>query len=760
MYKRLARIATLGVLLVTLILAAFVPNLRFNYNFESFFPIGDPDLDYYLTFREKFENDNDYLLLGLIHKPSVFDSAFLTNVDQLTTQIESLSLVEAVISLTNIKTPVISQAGYYEIPVVHPTLPKRLAQDSIRLFNHQSLSGSLISRDAKATCLVIKHRNMITKPDADTLVQQINHLLEGYNFQKVHLAGKAKAQGIYIGKMKTELVIFLGFSIILVIIFLFIAYESLWGIVVPLLVVLLGVVWILGIMGSFQKPIDILMVLLPTIMFVVGMSDVVHILTKYIEEIRNGNNKIKALHTTFKEVGLATFLTSLTTSVGFLTLLTASIRPIREFGLYTAIGVFCAYAVAFTLLPAILLFLQKPKISRNVRHRNHWLWFLRHGFSFVMRKRLTLLVLNILLIVLSLAGISLISINTYLIEDIPDSDPLKQDFLFFDREFGGSRPFEMTLSTKDTLQTVYDPEILRETEKVENFLVNEYRVNNLTSPNVVIKSLNQAVNGGVSSAYRLPENEKEWKRTTRYLRRIERSNSPQKITADQGKTGRISGKMADIGSAITLERTSKLNRFIQTQTDTSKVEFRLTGTSNLIDKNNMYLASNMFQGLGIAFAVIALISGFLFRSARMVLITLVPNIVPLLMVAAIMGYFGITLKLSTSIIFTIAFGIAVDDTIHFISKFRIELQKGRSLLYALKRTYLSTGKAIVVTTVILSGGFLILMLSSFGGTFYTGLLVSLTLLFAVLIDLTLLPTLIIFFFKPKTAVRINRRHIP
>ena len=141
-----------------------------------------------------------------------------------------------------------------------------------------------------------------------------------------------------------------------------------------------------------------------------------------------------------------------------------------------------------------------------------------------------------------------------------------------------------------------------------------------------------------------------------------------------------------------------------------------------------------------------------------VLITLVPNIVPLLMVAAIMGYFGITLKLSTSIIFTIAFGIAVDDTIHFISKFRIVLQKGRSVIYALKRTYLSTGKAIVVTTVILSGGFLILMLSSFGGTFYTGLLVSLTLFFAVLIDLTLLPILIIFFFKPKTAAVISRKN--
>ena len=153
------------------------------------------------------------------------------------------------------------------------------------------------------------------------------------------------------------------------------------------------------------------------------------------------------------------------------------------------------------------------------------------------------------------------------------------------------------------------------------------------------------------------------------------------------------------------------------------------------------------KGLAISFAVVALIAGLLFKSVRMVIITLIPNIIPLMMVAGIMGMFGITLKLSTSIVFTIAFGIAVDDTIHFTSKLKLELNKGKSLLYALKRTYLSTGKAIIVTSIILSGGFLILILSSFGGTFFTGLLISLTLIFALIIDLTLLPTFIVLFFK-------------
>ena len=202
---------------------------------------------------------------------------------------------------------------------------------------------------------------------------------------------------------------------------------------------------------------------------------------------------------------------------------------------------------------------------------------------------------------------------------------------------------------------------------------------------------------------------------------------------------------------MSLERNARLEQFIRSNVDSSLVALKITGTSLLIDKNNQYLTQNMMEGLGIAFLVIAVIVALLFRSLRMIIIVLIPNVIPLIVVAAIMGYFGITLKLSTSIIFTIAFGIAVDDTIHFISKLKLELDKGKSLLYALKRTYISTGKAIIVTTIILAGGFLTLILSSFGGTYYTGLLVSLTLVLAVLADLTLLPALLIMFFKKSKA---------
>ncbi|ELR73474.1 hypothetical protein C900_04326 [Fulvivirga imtechensis AK7] len=747
MHRRLSYIVFVTLFIITIFIGYFIKDLRFNYVFESFFPTDDPELEYYLEFQKTFEPDNNYLLIGLQNSSSVFDSAFLGKVDSLTRMLSKSSHIETIASLTNFKRPVIGPAGFYKIPVIHPSLPERYTADSISIFKNGQLTGALISNDARSTAVIIHHHNLQEKYEVDQFLSHINHSISQFYFPKVHLAGKVHAQRVFIETMQYELVLFLSASVVLVIIFLAIAFRSLWGIIIPLIVVMLSTLWILGIMGLVNKPLDILMVLLPTIMFVVGMSDVVHINTKYIEQLRLGESKIKALTTTVKEVGLATFLTTLTTAVGFATLMTASIHPIREFGLYTAIGVFIAFVVAFSLLPASLLLLPQPKISKKLVHRSAWFGFLSRSFIRIARKRYIVIGISLLLIAVSCYGISKVAINTYLIEDLPEDNPLKEAFTFFDLEFGGSRPFELTVTAQNQSANVFDSAVLQQINMVQKYIEGEIQVGNVISPVTVVKGLNQAVNGGASGAYQLPSSERDWKQINRYLKRFLRGGDLKGIITEDGKTARISGRVGDIGSAISLENTKALQAFIARNTDTTVAKFRVTGTSNLIDKNNEYLARNMFEGLGIAFLVVAAIAGLLFKSLRMILITLIPNVIPLLIVAGIMGIFGITLKLSTSVIFTIAFGIAVDDTIHFTSKLKLELAKGKSLLYALKRTYLSTGKAIIVTSIILSGGFLILILSSFGGTFYTGLLVSLTLIFALIIDLSLLPVLVLLFFR-------------
>lgn len=746
--KALRVLILIGVLSV--FFAIQLPDLRFNYVFEDFFPVDDPELTYYQEFREQFGEDNNYLLIGITPDGGIFNSSFLKRLDSLTHTLSELENVRSVRSLATFERPVLSPAGLLTIPVIHPDEPGRMTSDSSYAMRSNIIRGNLISSDGKSAALLLRHAPLTSQPAAEKLLDGIERALEDIPQENRHVAGKIHAQRVFVTTMQEELILFLSASLVLIILFLTIAYRSVMLTILPLVVVMLGAVWILGIMSLAGKPLDILMVLLPTIMFVVGMSDVVHILTKYIEQLRLGQTRLTALRITFREVGMATFLTSLTTAIGFFTLLTASIQPIREFGIYTGIGVFVAFIVAFSLIPASLSIMKPPAVSRKMLHRSGWFGFLSKSFITVSRKRRVVIWISLVLVILSVAGIRQIHINTYLIEDLPQDHPLKQDFTFFDQHFGGSRPFEMTATVPEG-RSLFDPQVLREMETVSDYLRTNYEAGNVAGPATLVKTLNQASNGGDPDAFSLPESERDWRRVRRYLPRILRSGDARDFVTEDQRTGRITGRVEDIGSAISLARTDSLREFIRENTDSTLVQFTVTGTSNLIDKNNEYLARNMFYGLGIAFGVVALIAGMLFRSLRMVLITLIPNVIPLLIVAAVMGVTGITLKLSTSIVFTIAFGIAVDDTIHFISKLKIELQKGSSLLYALKRTYLSTGKAIIVTSIILSGGFLTLLLSSFGGTFYTGLLISMTLILALVIDLTLLPALIIAFFPGRSG---------
>ncbi len=756
MYKSLAKLTLLVILLVSVLATISSSRVSFDYDFEKFFPLGDPDLDYFLEFRQQFENDNDFLLIGFENKEGIFRENFLTRIDSLTDYLRSLPQVDQVLSPTNVSRMVYGPMGWFPISYLHLGEPHRLVEDSIKIYEQRDLVGQLFSSDGNALCMLVKHRQRIKRAGADSLMNGLKEQLEALGLPPPHLAGKVLAQPVYLDLIRREMTIFLVASLVLIVLFLAITYRALWAILVPLLVVTLAGIWTLGFMTMVGKPLDLMMVLLPPIIFVVGMSDVVHILTRYIEELRLGNSQVAALTTTFKEVGIATFLTSLTTGIGFLTLMISNIGPIRDFGLYTAIGVLVAYVLAFSLMPSILIFLPTPKIAADPQVKKQWKRLLSKSMTWTLRNSKAILSGSILLIILAVLGIQKLEVNTFLIDDLPLSHPMKADFMFFDEHFGGSRPFEMAINVTNRDLTVFDYPVLKEMEKVDNYLVQYYGTSALISPVKIIKTTNQAVNGG-SKRFNVIPDSLELVKLGRFIKQIQRLPYFNYMVSEDQKSSRFTGRMGDIGSKITTEKTSALRSFINDSIDTSMVNFRVTGTSLLIDRSNAYLVNNMMAGLAIAFGVVALIAGLMFRSWRMVLITLVPNVIPLLMVAGIMGALGITLKLSTSVIFTVAFGIAVDDTIHFISKLKMELAKGKSKLYAIKRTFFSTGKAIIITTLILIAGFLTLLLSSFGGTYYIGLFVGLTLVFALIIDLTLLPVLILLFYNPLGSRRAGEQ---
>lgn len=742
MSKRISIIIIVALFLFTGIAGFMSSKLEFDYDFEHFFPQNDTDLDYFLEYRKTFENDNDYVLISIGNAQGVFDTTFLQKAHQFTKELEQLNHVEEVLSPITIKTPILNSFGFIEVPLLHLNDVSKLHQDSIRISTSIEFTQTLFSSDFKSICIVVHNTQIISKKASDELLNNLDLLINKYNFKEVHYAGKIKGQKAYLEKMSSELILFLSISLLLIITFLYLSFRSLYGIIIPLLTVFIAITGVLGIMQITGKSLDIMSTLLPTILFVVGMSDAVHILNRYIEELRSGKDKLSAIKVTFKEVGLATFFTSLTTAVGFFTLMMVPIKPMQDFGIYSAIGVLLAFVIAILFLPATLTLLPKPKIATKSSSKIFWNAFLSKSFIYMLRKQRKIVITYVVIIVVSIIGIFQLQIDYKLLEDLSEDDPLQQDFRFFENNYSGIRPFEMAITTKDS-SNIFNYETILELEKIEDYLYSNYEAGFILSPVAVIKSINKATHSGSSSYYKIPSTERKYNILLKKMNRLNLKDKLKTIVTADNLTCRFTGKMDDVGSKKVMQINTQFEQFYQTEINTQLVDYKMTGTALLIDKNNESLAMNMLAGLAIAFLLIALLIGIIFKSIRMALLSIIPNVIPLAIIGGLMGFMGTAINMSTSIIFTIAFGIAVDDTIHFLSKFKIESARGTSLIYSLKRTYISTGKAIVLTTLILCGGFISLVFSDFKSTFLIGTYVGLILFVAVITDLLLLPVLVL-----------------
>ncbi len=748
LYRKWAKGAIIAIIAVSGFMVYQVSQIGFDYDFERFFPEGDPETEYFMQHREKYSSENDFVLFSLENEEGIFDRAFLEEARRFQDSLLTLPHVTDVQSILTLNEPVKEPlfGTFYERPYMRWEEPEFYAIDSARIYSSPELVNSFVTADGKALAMILNHAPYLSKVKCDELSFAVNRMDINFDFDGYYKSGRSIGQGYFVARMQKELTMFVSASLILIILFLIIAFRSTWGVVVPLIVVFMSIIWLVGLMRITGKDIDLLLTILPTLLFVVGMSDVVHILSKYFDELRKGNDKIAAIRTSMKEVGLATFLTSLTTSIGFLTLVTSSIIPIREFGMYSAAGVVIAYILAFTLLPATMVLSKAPSIVHPKAGQDFWTKHLHRLYSWIIRQRRNIGWATLVLAILCGIGISRIEVNNYLLEDLKKDNPFRMQFDYFEEAYAGVRPFEMAFTLKDSSASVLDPEVLRQLDKLDDYLRNDYGAGFLISPLNFVKTINKASHNGNTDYYTLPESDRELKKIAKNLVRAKQMQGMDQFLSEDLKECRVTGKMGDWGKIEIEKRNAGLAAFWASEIDSELVDYHLTGTATLIDLNNEYLSTTMVWGLVFAFFIIALIVGVMYRDLKMVIIALIPNMLPLMMIAGIMGFTGIDLKVSTSIIFTIAFGIAVDDTIHFVSRLRLELAKGRSRQYALKRSFIGTGKAIIITSLILIAGFLTLIMSTFKGTFYTGSLLSLTLLFAVVVDLFLLPVLFWFFY--------------
>lgn len=722
----------------------FCSGLKFNYDFETFFPDNDPALPFFKDHRNTFGYDNEFILIALENKEGIFQKDFLKKVQLLTDSLKKVKYVVEVLSPTNLKTTSLGFMVQRQSPLMHPEQPDLYAYDSLQIYTSPQWQNTFFSSDARSLCLHIRSAEGISKKKSDSLAFDLRTCVERFSFEKVHYAGRIFAQAVYLRKLQEQFVTFLITSFFLISLLLWLTFKKIGAVLLPLSVVLLSLLLTFGIMAFLGNSIDIMAVMIPSMVFVAGMSDVVHFYTKYTDETGRNKEQEAIFRMIYKEVAGPTFLTLVSTVAGFLSLCYSGVKPIRDFGIFTSVGITIAYLLTYTYLPAVLTLFPARRHKEKAEQRDGDRQ-MQTLFSWVIRNGKLVGLATCIIMILSVWGLSRLKTNQSILEDLPNKEPIKQDLVFFEKQYGGVRPFELAVKIKKGHGTLWDRTVLEQLNRVEEAVRMIYRPGFLFSP----ASLAKSVNFAYDDQYMIPSDTSDLDRDIKVLKTNKRSQLLKAFVTPDGTRGRFSAKMSDAGSRALSGYNRSLLNYIKYHTDTTTLDFTITGTANLIDINNQNLITNTLQGLLTGIGVLALLTLWLHRSLRMVLVFLIPNIVPLVIMAGIMGFFGIELKSSTAIFFSIAFGIATDDTIHFISRFRLELKKGISPLRAFRLTYFETGKAVLLTTLVLLGGFISLITSDFMSIYLFGLLTAITLFVALISEIFLLPVLLTFLFKKK-----------
>ena len=732
---------------IAIIACALLPRLEFAFNFEQFFPEGDEDLEFFQRFVEEFETDDNFLMIAVQNEPSIIDADFLQRVRSFAHDCSSVQYVQSVQSLPTIQYPVWSGIG----PQWKSLVPDPIT-DTIGLqekwVSDQRLVHNLINDEANSTVVFIKTEDGVQLNASKTIISQMKMLLDKYQLHDYHMLGRAYFQSELSRLQFREILISTIVSGFLICIIMVLIFRKWRIILIALSSIGLALLVFLGLMSLWGRPMSMMAALYPILMLIVGTSDVIHIMSKYIDEIRKGNERKSALQITVKQIGLATLLTSITTAVGFASLLSSRIVPIQEFGVNSAIGVILAYVLLISFTCPLISLIPSRFLVHESNSKLSWDGFLHWCYDKSRSHEKLIIYGFVAFVILSIIGISQIHTNYELKANLPKNSKITEDFEFFEKEYAGFRPLEIAVFLGQNTD-IYDYELIKSVHDTEQYLRSLEPIKTSISMATLVNSLHQAFSFmPLTSASSLPDST-QYSYLKPLLSQGPIWGSEALISADKRKT-RISARIKDIGADNIKALSQEIDGWLEKNIDHSVALMRQTGTGLILDKNAEFVRESLLYGLGLALIIVSLLMGLLFKKIKYLFIAVVPNVVPLVFAAALIGFGDIPLEAGTSIIFAIIFGIAVDDTIHFMSKYRMSLDMYGDSEKAMITTFVETGKAIIYTTIILFFGFMVLLFSANKPSVIIGCLISITLISAVIADLFLLPVIIRKFDRPSS----------
>jgi hypothetical protein len=751
------RLVILGAIaLITLFLGLQWKNIQFSFTEANLLPDDHIVNREYNAFLDKFGEEGNLIVIGVKNDAFFTPKAFAAW-NKLMSEIKSQKEVDLVVSISDLKKLQKNDSlqTFELVPFVDNK--KTTSQDYLNtikkdLFQNMPFYEGLLFNKKNGTirsAIYLDKKIVNTALRKDYIVNDFIPKIEAFEKETaidLRVSGMPYIRTLNAMSILHEISLFIGVSLLLTSLIFFFFFRSFRATLIAILIVIIGVMWTFGLLGLFNYQITVLTAIVPTLVIVIGIPNCIFLTNKYQQEFIAHGNKARALQRVITKVGTATLMTNLTTAAGFATFIITNSELLKEFGIISSLSIVALFFLCLIIIPIYYSYQPVPK-EKHLKHLslNYTKVFMAWIEKMVKYNRRHVYLVAIFLFLISTIGAFKIKTSGSLIEDMPKNTGFYQDILFFEKEFDGIMPLEITVDT-ERKKGVMKLSTLSKIDELQKTIEEIPELSKPISILNLVKYSKQAYYNGNPDYYELPSSQ-EQSFILSYAKNATKNsqNNIMKSYLDStGQVARITTFMRDIGTG----NMSKIENTLWTKINiifpSDRYKVIMTGKALVFEKGTKYLLDNLLMSLLFAVFLISLLMVFMFRSLKMVVVSLIPNLLPLMITAGLMGYFGIPLKPSTILVFSIAFGLSVDDTIHFLAQYRQELTRNN---WKIKRSVFATiresGLSMFYTSVVLFSGFSVFLLSDFGGTVALGGLIAITLAFGMLSNLMLLPCLVL-----------------
>ena len=749
--NRVAILVLIG--LFTALMVSQWGKMRFSYTEANLLPDDHfVNLDYN-RFLKIFGEEDNLIVLGVKDR-RLFSVENLNAWNRFCKSFENNPNVETIVTLQDLKKLVKNKRKqqFDFIPFIKDSLKTTKELDAVTsalLNDFPFYDNILFSKESNAIrSVLLLDKSIVNSPArksfiVDNLIPKVQAFEKQYGLD-VRVSGMPYARTLNSQNIIDEIEVFLIAAIIITSLIFFFFFRSYRATFISMCVVVIGVMWTFGILGFLEYEITVLTALIPPLIIVIGVPNCIFLINKYQHEFNKHGNKAKSLQRVITKVGNATLMTNTTTASGFATFIITQSKLLTEFGTVASLSIMAIFSLCLLIIPIIYSYMPMPN-EKHLEHLNkRWINTLGDWIeTTVKQKNIAIYIISVLLLVVSIIGIYQIKTSGSLLEDMPKNAEFYQDIQFYEAEFNGIMPLEILINTKRK-KGVLKPVNLKKMSALEELIVEIPELSKPISIVSLVKYSKQAFYNGNPKYYQLPTTQENG-----FILSYAKNSSNDldllhNYVDSTGQYARITTFIKDDGMDQMDQIEDRLNKEITKLFDKDRYEVSLTGKAFLFQKGTNFLIKNLILSLTLAILLISLFMAYLFRSFRMIVISLTPNLLPLLITAGAMGYLGVPIKPSTILVFSIAFGISVDDTIHFLAKYRQELIACRwSVKKSVFAALRETGISMFYTSIVLFFGFSVFTTSNFGGTVAMGALVSGTLLLAMMANLLLLPVLLL-----------------